>query len=317
VIAQEMTAGTLVSFYSLLGYLTLPVNNLIRANHAIQEALIAADRLFQIMDLELEESQFHTIDLTRASVGDILFDHVSFRYGTRVKVFENLCLNLPEGKTTAIVGESGSGKTSIVSLLHKLYPIQSGSIQIGKYNLQQISNSSLRRLIGVVPQKIELFNASIMENIAFGAPDPDIKRIVAVCDLLHLRPFIENLPQGFHTSIGEQGIALSGGERQRIAIARALYHDPEILILDEATSALDSDSERDVRTALEFLKNRGKTIVIIAHRLSTIMHADKICVLMKGNVLEEGQHDVLLGKKSHYHRMWQQQIPIMGDLNVI
>jgi ATP-binding cassette subfamily B protein len=168
-------------------------------------------------------------------------------------------------------------------------------------------------MIGIVPQKIELFAGSIIENIAFGEFEPDVKRVIDVCEFLNIRSFIEGLPNGFHSHIGEHGVSLSGGERQRVAFARALYNDPEILILDEATSALDSSSERYIKKAIDAMKNRNKTIILIAHRLSTVMNADKICVLKNGNLVEEGKHKELLGKRSYYFQMWKQQMPDMKE----
>ncbi|MGD2033543.1 MAG: peptidase domain-containing ABC transporter [Bacteroidales bacterium] len=314
VVGLEMTAGKLLSFYALLGYLTTPIAQLISSNQTIQDAVIAADRLFQIMDLEREETNENKITFTKKLIDDIHFHDVSFRYGTRVQVFKNLNLVIPKGKTTAFVGESGSGKTSLIALIQKLYPLQSGSIEIGKYNLQYIENKSFRQLIGVVPQNIELFAGSVIENIAFGLFEPDMKRIIDVCDFLNIRSFIENLPGGFNTYLGEHGVSLSGGERQRIAIARALYHNPEILILDEATSALDSASEEYIKRAIEVMKSQNKTIILIAHRLSTVMQADKICVLKEGVLVEEGNHKVLMEKQSHYYDMWEKQIPIMEEI---
>lgn len=314
VVNQDMTPGRLLSFYALLGYLISPTTQLINSNQNIQDALIAADRLFQIMDLEREEKKENKMSLTNDMLGDIIFKNVCFRYGTRVCVFDNLNLVIKKGKTTALVGESGSGKTSLVSILQKLYPLQSGSIEIGKYNIQHIKNNSLRQLIGVVPQRIELFAGTVIENIAIGFLEPDMKRIIDVCDLLNIRSYIENLPAGFNTYLGEHGISLSGGERQRIAIARAIYHNPEILILDEATSSLDSASESFILKAIDIMKEQNKTIIIIAHRLSTVMHADKIYVIKEGEVVETGRHNELIKNKSHYYAMWKKQIPFTEEV---
>jgi len=310
VINQEITAGTLLSFYALLAYLISPMGYLINSNQIVQDALIAADRLFQIMDLETEETEEQKINLTKEIMGDIHFNHISFRYGTRIQVFENFNLTIPKEKTTAFVGESGSGKTSLVALMQNLYPLQSGSIEIGSYNLRHVSNSSLRKLIGIVPQNIELFAGSVIENIAFGDFKPDMKKVIDICEFLNIRNFIDELPEGFNSILGEHGVSLSGGERQRIAIARALYHDPEILILDEATSALDSASEYHIKRAIDKMKKQNKTIIIIAHRLSTVMQADKIYVLEKGVLVEEGSHHELMHIKGKYYHMWKQQMPV-------
>jgi ATP-binding cassette subfamily B protein len=307
VIHQELTPGTLMLFYSLIGYVLNPVGKLISSNQTIQDALIAADRLFQILDLEREEDDTQKIRLEQDMMGDVHFENVSFRYGSRKQVFESLSLTIPKGQTTAIIGESGSGKTTLASLLQHLYPIQSGSIHIGNYDLTQISNESLRQRIGSVPQQIELFAGTIIENIALGDFGPDMKKIIALCEQLGIREFIEKLPHSYGTFIGEHGASLSGGERQRIAIARALYKDPDLLIFDEATSSLDSISEKYVKQTLSDLANRGKTIIVIAHRLSTVQNADMIVVLQEGKVAETGTHTELLKKRGVYRNLYIEQ----------
>ena len=304
VLNKELTPGALMLFYSLTGYIITPISKLISSNQTIQDALIAADRLFQIMDLEREEDESNKIKLEWDMIGDIRFENVAFRYGSNKQVFESLNLTIPKGQTTAIVGESGSGKTTLISLLQHLYPIQAGSIYIGNYSIFQISNESLRHLIGSVPQQIELFAGNIVENIAIGDFDPDMKKILDLTEQLGIREFIEKLPNSFMTQIGEHGASLSGGERQRIAIARALYKDPEILIFDEATSSLDSVSEKFVKQTLNELAKQGKTIIVIAHRLTTIKDADMIVVLKEGNLAETGNHKQLIEKEGIYHKLW-------------
>jgi ATP-binding cassette, subfamily C, bacteriocin exporter len=308
VLDNSITPGELLSFYALIAYFTGPVSSLIGMNKAIQNALIAADRLFEIMDLEREKNE-NKVALTPDMIGDIKLKQVSFRYGTRVTVFENLNLQVEKGKTTAIVGESGSGKSTLMAMLQNLYPLQSGSVSIGDYDLKHIENNSLRRLVGAVPQRIDLFAGNVIENIAVGDYEPDMKRIISICSALGILEFIEKLPNNFSTYLGENGATLSGGQKQRIAIARALYKNPEILILDEATSSLDSASEQYVQRMIEYLKSQNKTIIIIAHRLSTIMNADKIVVLDKGKVAEEGNHDTLMDSNGQYRQLWGQQFP--------
>jgi ATP-binding cassette, subfamily C, bacteriocin exporter len=310
VMAQELTAGTLMSFYALTGYILGPVLSLIGANQTIQDALIAADRLFQIMDLEQEEAATGKLELTPAHIGDIRFKQVSFRYGTRQQVFTDFNLTISKGKTTAIIGESGSGKTTLISLLQNIYPIQQGQISIGDCDLRFIRNESLRRMVATVPQEVELFAGSIVENIGLGEYEPEMERILSICGSLGIRGFIENLPQGYQTSVGEHGLSLSGGERQRIAIARALYKNPEILIFDEATSSLDSNSEMYVKETLRAFASSGKTVIIIAHRLSTIQDADQIVVLHQGKVLETGNHRELIEQRGEYFRLWQTNAPL-------
>lgn len=316
VLRNELTPGTLFSFYAILGYFTGPVASLVEANKTIQNAIIAADRLFEIMDLE-RESDENKMDFTPDMDGDILFENITFSYGTRTDVFDNFSLLIPKGKITAVIGESGSGKTTLTALLQKLYPVDNGKIYIGDQNINFFTNSSLRRYISSVPQQLDLFTGSIIENIALGDFRPDIKRIISICKELDILKFIENLPKGFETHIGENGTGLSGGEKQRLAIARALYRNPEILLLDEATSSLDSESEYQVQKAINSFNQKGKTVVVIAHRLSTVMQADKIVVLEKGKLIEEGNHAELYRLGTKYYEMWQKQIPQIEEVEKI
>lgn len=306
VINHELSPGELLSFYALIGYFTGPVSSLIGANRSIQDALIAADRLFEIIDLETESSDEQKITLTPDLAGNIQFTNVHFRYGTRTEVFKGLNLQIQKGESTAIVGESGSGKSTLISLFQNLYPLKEGKITIGNLDIKQISNASLRKMVGIVPQHIELFAGTIIENIALGEFEPDMKKIIEISQALGITDFVEKLPGGFNTLLNEQGINLSGGQRQRIAIARALYRNPEILVLDEATSSLDVVSEQKVQQTLQHFKEQGKTIIIIAHRLSTICNCDNILVLSDGKLVEQGNHHNLMDEKGHYYQFWQQ-----------
>ena len=311
VVNQELTPGALMLFYSLIGYILGPIGKLISSNQTMQDALIASDRLFQIMDLEREEEdERKKIPLLRDRIGNIVFENVNFRYGSRKQVFDSLNLTIEKGKTTAVTGESGSGKTTLISLLQNIYPIKSGSIKIGDYDIAQIRNEYLRQMVGTVPQQIELFAGSIAENIALGDFEPNMERVIEISKKLGINEFVEKLPASYSTYIGEHGASLSGGEKQRIAIARAIYKKPEILIFDEATSSLDSISEKYVKETLDSLAAEGKTVIIIAHRLSTVKNADKIIVLENGNLIEEGTHTELIENKGIYQRLWTEQVTL-------
>ncbi|WDF69482.1 peptidase domain-containing ABC transporter [Sphingobacterium oryzagri] len=310
VIDRAITPGELLSFYALIGYFTAPISELIGMNKTIQNALIASDRLFEIMDLEREEST-EKIELETRMAGDIVFHDVSFSYGSRADVFTNFSCSFVKGKTTAIVGESGSGKSTIAALIQNLYPLKSGKILLGDYDVRYVSPYSLRSSVTTVPQEIHLFSGNVIENIALGEEIPNIKRVIEITKNLGMLDFVEKLPQSFQTHLGENGALLSGGQKQRIAIARALYKQPEVLILDEATSALDSEAEQIIQSTLQTLKEQAKTIIIIAHRLSTVASADKIMVIKHGKLIEEGTHQELLNQpNSVYKHMWSKQISI-------
>lgn len=312
VIDRELSPGELLSFYALVGYFTGPAMSLITANKSMQDALIAADRLFEIMDLEQEENT-QKVALQPNMIGDIVFNNVTFSYGTRVEVFRNFNLLVKKGRITAIVGESGSGKSTLMSLLQNIYPLKEGTIAIGNTDIRYIQHESLRRQVSVVPQQIDLFAGTVSENIAVGEFEPDMQQVLAIAQQLGILEFIEKLPDGFNTILGEHGVNLSGGQRQRIAIARALYRNPEILILDEATSSLDPVSDLYVQNVMQELRDAGKTIIVIAHRLSTVVNADKIVVLQDGALAEEGTHAQLLARNTVYAKLWshhQGMIPI-------
>lgn len=250
-------------------------------------------------------------------VNDICFENVKFRYGTRVDVFDSLNLKIKKGEITAIIGESGSGKTTLVSLLQNLYPLQEGHIRIGRYDLLHFTNHSLRQVISVVPQKIDLFAGNVIDNIALGELNPDMERVLEVSEKLGMTKFIEKLPGGFQTYLGENGATLSGGQKQRIAIARALYRNPEVLILDEATSSLDSLAEVFVQNTLRLFRDENKTVIVIAHRLSTINLAQRIIVLDKGEVVQDGTFDGLSTVDGHFRTMWMHQnIGIQEELKI-
>jgi len=308
VLSNSLTPGELMSFYAILGYFTGPLNSLIGVNKSIQNAYIASDRLFEIMDLDIENE--NQIVLTTKMLGNIVFSNVNFRYGSRVEVFDNFNLEVAKNKITAIVGESGSGKSTLMHLLQNIYPLNKGKILINNIDINHVDNYSLRKIVGVVPQNVDLFKGTVAQNIAIGDYEPDMDRIVQISKRLGLQELINELPQGFLTDIGENGLSLSGGQRQKIALARVLYKEPEIIILDEATSSMDSESEEQVMNTIKGLKDQGKTIIMIAHRLSTVLSADKIIVMSKGKVVESGSHEELFKLKGKYYNMWQKQMPV-------
>ncbi|KWW28189.1 MAG: bacteriocin/lantibiotic ABC transporter ATP-binding protein [bacterium P3] len=306
VLDNIITSGELMSFYSLISYFIGPIASLIGINRVYQDAKIAASRLFEIMDLDVEEVE-GKIRFEKEQVGDIAFEHVDFRYGTRTEVFKDFSVTFRKGQISAIVGESGSGKTTLAALMQNLYELQNGHIRIGGVDVRHIDNADLRSLVCVVPQRIDLFEGTIQENITLDDYDSDNARVLELCKEVGLLEFIEGLPMGFNTNIGENGVQLSGGQRQRLAIIRALYRNPEILVLDEATSSLDSESEKSIKRIVAQLRSEGKTVLLIAHRLGTVMDADEIFVLKEGTLIEQGTHQGLISRDGEYAKFWRAQ----------
>ncbi len=302
---EEATVGSFVSFITAMMMLLGPLKRLTDVNAPIQRGLAAAESVFSVIDAEPENDS--GTEVLGRSQGAIEFDKVGFRYpGAERAALENISFNIAPGECVALVGQSGSGKSTIASLLPRFYPSTTGTISIDGHALENISLASLRQNIALVSQDVVLFNDSIAANIAYGQAEATHADIVAAARAAHALEFIESLPEGFDTQVGELGVKLSGGQRQRLAIARALLKNAPILILDEATSALDSESERHVQAALETLM-QGRTTLVIAHRLSTIERATRILVLAEGQVVERGSHAELLAADGTYARLYRLQ----------
>jgi subfamily B ATP-binding cassette protein MsbA len=305
VIKGVATAGTFFSFLTALIMLYEPVKRLTNVNNTIQQGIAGAERVFQIIDMVPEILNHKgAVPLPRIHQ-HITIEDVTFAYED-ASVLKHINLDISAGEVIAFVGMSGGGKTTLVNLIPRFYEITSGRILIDGHDIRDVTMESLRGQIAIVTQQTILFNDSVRNNIAYGSFDKSDTEIVAAAKAANAHHFIKELPDGYQTIIGEQGAKLSGGERQRIAIARALLKNAPILILDEATSSLDTEAEIEVQEALENLM-KGRTTLVIAHRLSTIRNADRIVVLVDGEIAEEGTHDALIDKKGEYYKLYNMQ----------
>ncbi|MDU3525244.1 MULTISPECIES: peptidase domain-containing ABC transporter [Clostridium] len=304
----DITLGSLMTFSTLSGYFMDPIGRLIGLQLSIQEASISLKRISEIYEVEKEqdETEVEKIKLEKID-GDIELNNITFRYGSRSPVLNDVSIKIPKGKKVALVGESGSGKTTISKLLLKYYTPEEGKINVNDYNIEELDLYNLRENIAYVPQNVELFSGSIKENITLGKTNASYEEIKSACENAGCREFIEKLPGKYGTFLEEAGGGLSGGEKQRIALARALIKKPSFLILDEATSNLDFISEAKIFDTL-FKKGRNITMLMIAHRLSTIRSCDIIYVMDKGKIVEEGNHESLLKKKGYYYKLYVSQV---------
>jgi subfamily B ATP-binding cassette protein MsbA len=296
----SMSTGGFVAFLTAAGMITKPLRLLTDVTSIVQKGIAAAESLFEVLDEPVEQDRGSR---TLEQIGDIEFRDLCFAYpGTDKQVLNNISLRLPQGKSVALVGRSGSGKTTLASLLPRFNDGWTGELLINGEPLESFTLDSLRSQISLVNQNVLLFNGTIAENIAYGAmAGASETAILAAAEAAHVTEFVERLPEGIHTRVGENGVLLSGGQRQRIAIARAILKDAPILILDEATSALDTESERHIQDALEEVM-RGRTTLVIAHRLSTIEKADIIVVMEDGRIIEQGSHSELLEQQGAYSK---------------
>lgn len=305
VVDGTMTIGDFVLVNAFMMQLFIPLNFLGFVYREIRGALANIERMFGLLDrkpLIQDKSEAKGLELP---VGELKFDAVSFSYDSR-QILNDVSFTVLPGQKVAIVGDSGAGKSTIVKLLFRFYDVAKGSISLDGININGLTQSALRQSIAIVPQDTVLFNDSLLENIRYGRPSASDEEIAAAIKMAHLSEFIEALPDGWNTTVGERGLKLSGGEKQRVAIARAILKGSQILVFDEATSSLDSQSEQAILTALKEMA-RGHTSLVIAHRLSTVVDADLIIVLSKGKIVERGDHQTLLAAQGLYSKLWNIQ----------
>jgi subfamily B ATP-binding cassette protein MsbA len=305
-ILSSMTAGSFITFLVASGMLVKPIRQLTEINSAIQRGIAAAQSIFEVLDAD-SEIDTGAVELSSAK-GDFEFRDLSFSYkSSKKQVLLDIDFTVAAGETVALVGSSGSGKSTLVNLIPRFYRLEQGSIWLDGMDIKDYSLASLRQQIAVVSQKVTLFNGSIFSNIAYGdLANKSVEQVKAAAQMANADKFINNLPEGYDTLIGDDGVMLSGGQRQRIAIARAILKDAPILILDEATSALDTDSERFIQAALDGLI-KDRTTFVIAHRLSTVEKADRILVMESGRIIEQGSHEELLSLSGRYAQLYNQE----------
>ena len=307
VVDGRLTIGDFVMVNAFMIQLYIPLNFLGVIYREIKQSLTDLDKMFVLMQKEREIADLPAAAAIKIEASPtVQFDNVSFAYEADRPILHNVSFNIPAGKTVAVVGPSGSGKSTIARLLYRFYDVQQGAICIAGQDIKQVTQASVRRAIGIVPQDTVLFNDTVEYNIAYGKPGSTRAEVEAAAQAAHIHSFISATPKGYATMVGERGLKLSGGEKQRVAIARTLLKNPPILIFDEATSALDSANERAIQAELQSVSS-GKTTLVIAHRLSTVVDAHEILVLDAGRILERGSHAQLLAMQGRYAHMWALQ----------
>jgi len=306
VVKGTMTLGDLVLVNVFMIQLYMPLHFLGFVYREIRHALADMEKMFSLLHEHREIADAPDAQVLPAGKAEVRFEQVSFGYAPDRQILFDVSFAIPEGDTVAVVGASGAGKSTLSRLLFRFYDVQRGRILINGRDVREVTQSSLRASIGIVPQDTVLFNDTIYYNIAYGRPDATRDEIIAAAQAAHIHNFIESLPQGYETTVGERGLKLSGGEKQRVAIARAILKNPAILIFDEATSALDSKSEKAIQAELRTIA-RNRTTLVIAHRLSTVVDADQILVMDRGRIVERGSHRELLAQNRIYAQMWNLQ----------